>query len=115
MVMKMEQKTIQKINRFNQFIQYKALSFKFDNSSMLIDAVIEDDKENRLPLKNVCAKLHVSLVKRLDNRLNALSISKREFIEYAIIEALDKTDEIMEEVDALEFLIEQAESKEVKS
>jgi len=102
----------QKISRFNQFIQHKALSFKFDNSAMLMDAIIEDDKENKLPLKNVCAKLHTSLVERLDSTLNTLSISKREFIEYAIIEALDKADEIMEEVDIAEFLIEQAERRE---
>jgi len=102
----MEQK--QKNNRFNQFIQHKSLSFKFNNSGILMDAIIEDDKENKLPIKNVCAKLHVSLVERLDTTLSTLSVSKREFIEYAIIEALDRADEIMDEVDVTEFLREQA-------
>jgi len=107
---------MEKNNRFNQFIQHKSLAFKFDEGgSLLLDSAIEQDKRGDLPLKNVCAKLHVSLSDRLDKTVNTLSISKREFIEYAIIEALDRTDQIMEEVDVTEFLREQHEAKEAQS
>ena len=104
------------INHFDQFIQYKALDFKFGSSgAVLLDAVLRDPEQaEKLPLKNVCAKLHVDLVKRLDETVNTLQMSKREFIEYAIIEALNRADVIMDEVDMVEFLIEQEKAKKDK-
>lgn len=98
-----------KINRFNQFIQHKALDFKFtSNNQQLTEMLMNDEEESKKwPVKNVCAKLVVPLVERLDSTLNTLSISKRQFIEYAIIEALDRADEIMNEVDIVEFLREE--------
>ena len=106
-----------KINHFDQFIQYKSLDFKYSSSgAKLLDAILEDsEKSEKLPLKNVCAKLHIDLVERLDKTINNLDISKRVFIEYAIIEALNRADEIMSEVDMTEFLREQHEANEAKS
>ncbi len=105
-----------KINHFDQFIQYKSLDFKYSSSgAKLFDLIIEDSEQSeKLPLKNVCAKLHIDLVERLDNTINSLDISKRVFIEYAIIEALNRADEIMNEVDITEFLREQGEAMAAK-
>ena len=109
---------------FDQFIQYRALKFKFSTlGSMTLDdmerliesgAILKsDDGEtvrrttleeiSPIPLRNVCAKLSVPLVERLDNALAILDISKRQFIELALIEALDKVDKVLQEVDAFEY------------
>lgn len=97
---------------FKQFIQYKALDFKFsrqDGGDSLIDYYIEQitDAEGNfvgeevLPVKiqNVCAKLPQPLVDRLDNTVKLLGLSKRRFIEMALVEALESVDAIVEELD----------------
>lgn len=98
---------------FDQYIQYRLLDTKFRGTVSLGDIAEEigsdtvkvtDSQGNRVDreLRNVCAKVPVSLVDRLDNTLALLGISKREFVEMAIIEALDKVDKIEQEVDVFE-------------
>lgn len=96
---------------FNQFIQYKALAFKFGDSDRVVDLILDEDTEQaeKLPVKNVCAKMHVDLCKRLDDTVSLLQISKRKFIEMAIIDALDKADSILEETGVSDYLEELAE------
>lgn len=48
-------------------------------------------------VKNMCAKVSSHLVERLDETCNLLDISKRKFIETAVIEALNRADQIMSE------------------
>ena len=111
---------------FDQYIQFRALKFKFDsmNTGLIsidqVEASIrggslhhsdDDGKTMRaavleeiFPVKNVCAKLGVPLVDRLDNTLSTLGISKREFIEMSLIEALDRVDKHLADVDAFEYI-----------
>lgn len=110
---------------FNQFIQYRALKFKFSSMGSLTISDIERMVENGslgkevdgvfvphqsieeacpIPLRNVCAKLSVDLVERLDKTLDILEISKREFIEMALIEALSRVDQELLDIDAFEFI-----------
>lgn len=112
------------MTHFDQFIQYRALKFKFSSlGSVGIDSIermvesgallhSDDGKTVRpttleeacpIPLRNVCAKLSVQLVERLDNTLGIIDISKRQFIELALIEALDKVDKVLEDIDAFEY------------
>ncbi|MNR08207.1 hypothetical protein D3C85_1243520 [compost metagenome] len=65
-----------------------------------------------LKLQNVCAKLEQSLVDRLDKALGVLDMTKRDFIELALIEALNKVDAILDETDAFEFIDARAERGE---
>lgn len=77
---------------FQQFLQYKALAFKFSlENSDLTDSVIESG-QMPIPLRNVCAKLTVELAERLDRTCANLDVSKRQFIERALIEAMDQAD-----------------------
>ena len=46
----------------------------------------------------MCAKLSVQLADRLDKTTDFLGISKRRFIEAAIIEALDEASRVMNEI-----------------
>ena len=110
---------------FDQFIQYRALKFKFSALGSLtfddLERMVESgslgkevdgvfvpakgiEEISPIPLRNVCAKLSVQLVERLDNALGILDISKRQFIELALVEALDKVDKVLEDVDAFEYL-----------
>lgn len=113
------------MKHFDQYIQFRALKFKFSAlGSMTLDdmermiesgALLKSDDDGKtvrptsleeispIPLRNVCAKLSVQLVERLDNALGILDISKRQFIELALIEALDKVDQVLEDVDAFEY------------
>ncbi len=122
------------MSHFDQFIKYRALRFKFDSlgSSTLgdVESLMEassllktDDGQTvrstsleeqfpQLRIKNVCAKLSGDLVDRLDNSLGILGMSKRDFIEMALIEALDRVDQELADIDAFEF-IEAKQSAEV--
>lgn len=84
----------------------KALAFKFDDSDKLIDGLLESSEhpEFKKKFKNVCAMLSEPLVNRLESTLGILSISKREFIEMALIEALDKADKVMDEFGIDDFI-----------
>lgn len=114
------------MSHFDQFIKYRALRFKFDSlgSSTLgeFESEIEsgsllksDDGQTvrstsleevfpQLRIKNVCAKLSGDLVDRLDNSLGILGMSKRDFIEMALVEALDRVDQELGDIDAFEFI-----------
>lgn len=99
-------------SRFEQKLTLQALRFKFDDSSKLIDLALEgpesEELKTKLKIKNVCAALSGELVERLENTLGILNMSKREFFEMAIIEALDKADSIMDDVGIDDYLEELA-------
>lgn len=114
------------MSHFDQFIKYRALRFKFDSlgSATLgdLESHIEsgsllksDDGQTvrrtsleeafpQLRIKNVCAKLSGDLVDRLDNSLGILGMSKRDFIEMALVEALDRVDQELHDINAFEFI-----------
>ncbi len=100
-------------------LTYKALHF-LHNSDSLIDRAFENpsaELQAKFKIKNVCAALPGVLVERLEDTLGILGMSKREFLESAIIEALDKADVVMEECGVNEYYDrlaeEQAKAKEV--
>jgi len=97
------------MNDFEQYIQYRALAYKYDtlkgaNLSRSIDHLIDKLPEqgfeaegvNFPPVKNVCAKVSVELSERLDDTVSTLGMSKRQFIEMALIQALDFADHMLE-------------------
>lgn len=99
-------------------LTYKALGFLHQND-FLIDAALEDpspELKEKFKIKNVCASLPGVLVIRLENTLSLLGMTKREFLESAIIDALDKADLVMDECGVTEYLEglaeHQAKSKE---
>jgi hypothetical protein len=94
--------------KFDQYIQYRALNMKAHiegqaYNSEALDRALDKQAANGAPeVKTVCAPISIELFERLTNTLSLLDISKRSFIEAAIIEALDKADVIMAEVDIFE-------------
>lgn len=83
---------------FKRFLQYRALDLKFSlQGTDIADAVIESGAEP-VPLRNVCAKLTVELAERIDQVAANLGVTKRQFIERALIEAMDQADAMLAEV-----------------
>lgn len=100
-------------NDFNEFIHYRALAYKYEviqgrNLSDKLDHLIDTFPEGggnidsfKIPeLKNVCAKLSVELSDHLDEVCSKLSLSKRQFIEMALIQALEYAEHALECVEA---------------
>ena len=92
---------------FNQTIQYRALRFKahVDGSpynAQIMEDLLDEEAKKAETIKTVCAPISIQLFDRLNNTLDMLDISKRQFIELALIEALDRADKIISEVDIFE-------------
>lgn len=87
------------MNRLNEILTYKSLAFKHAaDNQQLVDYIAETQPEVLHQVtKNVCAHLPMPLVDRLENSLGILGMSKREFIQAAIIDALDRFDKIAED------------------
>lgn len=83
---------------FNEFMHYRVLAFKYDRQNTdLTEAVLAHNADTApIELRQVCAKLTVELADRIDRTVSVLGISKRLFIERALIEALDQVDAIIE-------------------
>lgn len=100
------------MSNFKQFLQYRALDLKFSlENSELTDAVIESGAEP-IPLRNVCAKLTVELAERIDRTAETLGVTKRQFIERALIDAMDQADAMVREVGVFDDLAAQHEQAE---
>lgn len=90
-------------SQFDEYITYKALGRKFDDSGRLLDLILDnspDDPEAArisAELKQICAKISPAVIDRLDSITAFLDISKREFIELALIEAVRRAEEISHE------------------
>jgi hypothetical protein len=94
--------------KFTQFIQFRALTAKAGiqgqafNSAAMEGLIEKAAAASPAEFKTVCAPLSIPLFDRLTNTLSILDISKRAFIEAAIILALNEADEIITEVDVFE-------------
>lgn len=94
--------------KFDQFIQYRALNMKARVegqafNSEAVDRMLEKEMAAGAPhVKTVCAPISIELFDRLTETLGLLDISKRTFIEAAIIAALDQADAIIAQVDIFE-------------
>jgi hypothetical protein len=101
---------------FNDLIRYKALHLKYvsDNTGF-VDMLLDPKNPNvtgNLPMKNVCAMIHQQLFDELSDTCALLDISKRSFIEMALIEALSKANQIMREEHLEEHLVSRSQSQD---
>jgi len=107
--------------RLEQKLLQKALNFKFNETeSLLVDQAVDDLSKmdiSKVKVKNICAYVPLEFAERLENILDTLKISKREFVTLALEEAMTKADSVMKQtgIDAYfdELAAFQAQSKEV--
>lgn len=86
---------------FHKLIQFKALGHIYGSGGAdMLDHVLKQsgpEELEKMKMRNVCALISVPLFDQLETMCGLLSISKREFIECSLIEALDVADKIVEE------------------
>lgn len=94
---------------FDDLIRFKALHLKFIASgSNVVELLAEGKVEHNVSMKNVCAMITQELFDDLTSTCGLLDISKRTFIEAAIVEALTEARSIMEQEGLLEYLAERS-------
>lgn len=104
------------MSKFKEFLQYRALDFKYSQQNIdLSEQLIARAGEGvEAPvLRNVCAKLSVELAENIDQVCSTLGISKRLFIEHALVEACAEARQALQDVNAFEW-IEEQQNREAK-
>jgi hypothetical protein len=90
---------------FHQTIQLKALRVKELHTrgssfpDQLVDQLLEDAPKEEF--RNICAMISVPLFNDVTELCGLLEISKRRFIEMALVEAMRRASEIVDRIDPL--------------
>lgn len=97
---------------FHQYVTYKTLgqmySFGESNSDFAMQIAPPDVLKQHM--RNVCAMVPNHLFDSLEGMCTDLEISKRKFVEMALIEAIAKAKQIMEEVGMHDYISDAIES-----
>lgn len=89
-----------KSNRFNQYIQYRALAFKFSDETsgnFLLD--ISEEEKKKAGIRQVCTQVGPDLFNDLEYLCGLLGITKRQFVTLAIADAVERAGVIIRELD----------------
>jgi len=92
------------MSNFKEFLQYRALDFKYTSQNLELTEAVLASQPDALPLRNVCAKLSIELAEEIDQVCSTLGISKRLFIQNALIEACAQAKQALQDVNAFEFI-----------
>lgn len=92
---------------FKQLVQYKALDriYGVNNSDFLFETAVNDPanaEQVKANLRNVCALISVQLFDDLEGICGLLDMSKRKFIENALIFAIDEANLVIRETGLLD-------------
>lgn len=91
--------------RFDELVRLKALQLKAVHSGQTIMESLGEQQlalpevAKELKLRQVCAMVTPQMFDKVEATCELLSISKREFITQALIEAIEKAEEIVADVD----------------
>lgn len=89
--------------KFEEVIQLQALKLKAMNSYGSVPSSIVDSMAEASPqLRQMCAKVSPQLYEELENVCTLLDMSKRQFIEGAVADALQRAKETIEKVGAID-------------
>lgn len=81
---------------FDEFLQYRALNMKahlsHENSDEMLEYLLDQNPEAS---RQMCAKVSPALYERLEEVCMFLDISKRSFIERAVLDALIKAENLL--------------------
>lgn len=83
------------VNLLNEFLHYRALAAKLENHHKMGGILDQAADADQLPGKQVCTTLSHPVIDRLESVLGLLEMSKRHFIELAILNALDEAEHIL--------------------
>lgn len=88
------------MNYLDEILTMRLLAFKHGQPQN--NEFLDEELATKQSTKNVCAHLNVSLVERLENAVSLLNISKREFIQAALTDALDRVSVLANEHNVFE-------------
>lgn len=83
-------------NPLNDYLHYRALAAKYDNEqvfSRILDNITPADEPK---VRQIATVMAVDVIQELDDLLADLKMSKRQFIEMAILAAMDEAHHILE-------------------
>ena len=89
----------------SETIRLQALKLKELNhrgasgAGQFMDSLIAQSDEAKASLRNICALITPELFQRVENLCSLLDLSKREFVEDALVEFCKLTESIVAEVD----------------
>lgn len=90
---------MEKRTNINAMVTERALALLSSNNIDLDESLL-DPKQT----KNVCAKLSVELSDRIDGLVGLLGVSKRIWLESAILDALEHSERILQEEGVFDML-----------
>ena len=95
----------------NDILLLKALQLKQsiegDQSSDLIDHILEQNPQaTKEAMRNICAFISPQLFKQVEDICNNLSLSKRQVVEMALIDFMEKADKVIDQVNPFDSLAE---------
>jgi len=90
---------MEKRTRINAMVTERSLALLSSNQADFAGE-LSDPKD----MKNVCAKLPVELSDRIDSLVSLLGVSKRLWLESAILDALENSSRILEQEGVFEML-----------
>jgi hypothetical protein len=83
-----------------QVLKFKQLNTKGHSLGHdLVDRMIEDQPEVKEKMRNICAFISPELFEKIESLGNFLELSKREIVEMALLDFVEKANKIVEEVD----------------
>lgn len=68
----------------------------------IVEFMLKQNPEAKEGLRNICAMILPELFEEVEQTCAFLDMSKREFVEYALSEAVDKANAVMQQVGVLE-------------
>lgn len=74
-------------------------TFTGSSSSPLLDHLLETNESAKAAMRNICAFIHPDLFERVEGVGKTLGLSKRQMVEMALIDFMQKVDEVMERHD----------------
>lgn len=91
----------------DEYLRWKVLSLKAHNENEGMTEMLLGDNpppEIEMHTRNLCAQISHELFGEVENYCGMLNISKRRFVEQAIIELLDQTKAVFDEIEPFERL-----------
>lgn len=89
----------------SETLQLQALKLKqlhtrgTSNPGAFLDEALRQNPEMKAQLRNICALIDPQLFEKVENLANVLDITKREFVEMALIEFVQLAEKTLREVD----------------
>jgi hypothetical protein len=94
---------------FESLIRYKTFDRMYEGNALLLDRVMAENSEagTDFPVRKIQFDVTNSLFQRLESAASILNMTKREFLEAALIEGLDKANLIIAQEKLFDHLEEQ--------